>query len=436
MEPRAAHFQAVLDRAQAEWRLPSVVAGVLSGGLLTWTGQAGGPGDADTQFRIGSITKTMTAVLVLQCRDEGMLDLDDPVGRFVPETGYAAATLRQLLAHTSGMQSEPVGPWWERTPGTDLGSLLAANDGSGRVFGPDEHHHYSNLGYALLGEVVARLRGQLWIEVLQERLLAPLGMQRTSYDAMGPAASGWSVGHLAGTLTREPAVDTVAMAPAGQLWSTVADLARYAGFLIAGNPAVLSPESLAEMRVAQPPADDYGLGLRMLREGPLLVGHTGSIPGYQASLFVAPDSGDGAVVLTNATTGLDSPRLVRELLGGVTPGIVPAWVPTLDVPAWAAELLGWWFWGNSAFEIRWHNELLELHDLARGERAEQFTRRPDGSIIGVNGYHHGETLVVVRAGEGATTSGSTTPGSESPAQVDHLECATFVYTRTPYPHAP
>ena len=145
MGDRSSHFQAVIDRYQAERRLPSIVAGVLDGPELTWSGSAGAEVHTDTQFRIGSITKTITAVLVMQCRDEGLLALDDPIGRHVPETGYSAATVRSLLAHVSGMQSEPVGPWWERSPGTPVEELLAANDGSGAVFGPGEHYHYSNL---------------------------------------------------------------------------------------------------------------------------------------------------------------------------------------------------------------------------------------------------------------------------------------------------
>src|ERR1700712_4369890 len=124
---RDAHFQAVIDRYQSERRLPSVVAGVLSGRDLAWAGTAGAPTDTDTQYRIGSITKTMTAVLVMQCRDDGLLDLDDPIGRFVPETGYADTTVESLLAHVSGMQSEPVGPWWERSPGVPIEQLLADN---------------------------------------------------------------------------------------------------------------------------------------------------------------------------------------------------------------------------------------------------------------------------------------------------------------------
>ena len=115
-----------LEALQARGRLPGVVA---RGDSPT----ASSPGPArpawarsTQQYRIGSITKTMTAVAVLQLRDEGLLELDHPIGRYVPETGYAAATLRTLLSHTSGMQSEPVGSWWERSPGADFDTLRGA----------------------------------------------------------------------------------------------------------------------------------------------------------------------------------------------------------------------------------------------------------------------------------------------------------------------
>lgn len=415
---RSTHCQAVLDRYQAERRLPSIVAGVLDGGELSWSGTAGAPTNTDVQYRIGSITKTLTAVLVLQCRDDGLLDLDDPIGRHLPESGYGAASVRSLLAHVSGMQSEPVGPWWERSPGVGAEELIAANDGSGAVFGPGEHYHYSNLGYGLLGQIVARLRGRSWVDVVQERLLGPLGMVRTSYDPMEPYARGLSVHHLAGTLTREPAHDTGAMAPAGQLWSTVEDLARFGAFLAVGRPEVLADATLAEMRQPVPPAVEYGLGVRLLpRAGGLFVGHTGSMPGFQSTLFVDPRRRTGAVALTNATTGFSGPELLSALFSDHTPGAGPAWVPTTEVPAWATALLGYWHWGHSAYEVRWHNGRLEWRDLARGAVAEQFGLVGD-RIVGLAGYHHGETLHVVRRADGA---------------IDRLECATFVYTREPYP---
>ncbi|MGY2874831.1 CubicO group peptidase (beta-lactamase class C family) [Marmoricola sp. URHA0025 HA25] len=418
------HWQAVLSAYQASRRLPSIVAGVLRDGELVWSGTAGGTTTLDTQYRIGSITKTMTAVLVLQLREEGLLDLDDPVGRFVPETGYRDATLRELLSHTSGMQSEPVGPWWERSEGVGFDELTAANDGSGAVFGRGETYHYSNLGFALLGEVVARLRGAPWWDTLTSRLLAPLGMGRTSYLAAEPAARGFSVHHYAGTLTSEPSTDNRAMAPAGQLWSTVADLAVFLRFLAQGHPQVLSAETLREMAVPQRPAEAYALGMRT---GPVaglqLVGHLGSMPGFQAVAFVDQDHGSGLVALTNGTTGFSGVELAQRMFSGDTPPVVKPWVPSAAVPEWVEELLGQWFWGNSAFELRWHNERLEFHDVARGALAEQFRRTDSGDrIVGTAGYHHGETLHVVRRRDGS---------------VGHLECATFVYTRIPYdPAAP
>ncbi len=418
---RASHFQAVLDRYQAERRLPSIVAGVLEGPDLVWSGSAGAPTDTDTQYRIGSITKTMTALLVLQCRDDGLLDLDDPVERFLPGTSYGSVSVRELLSHTSGLQSEPLGQWWERSPGVPFDDLVAANPGSGAVFGNGEHYHYSNLGFGLLGEVVARLREEAWSSLVESRLLAPLGMTRTSYLPQSPYATGLSVHHLEGTLTEEPLHDTGSMAPAGQLWSTLDDLARFAGFLSGGDPEILSPQTLTEMRQPVPPAVDYGLGVRLLPyAGGVFAGHTGSMPGFQSAAFADPLNHVGVVALTNATTGFSGTELTMALIGDRTPGRIRPWVPTQDVPDWARELLGYWHWGNSAYEVRWSDERLEWRDLARGALAEQFGLLDD-RITGLAGYHHGETLHVVRRADGT---------------VDHLECATFVYTRTPYPEGP
>lgn len=124
------HLMAALAQAQADDPLPSVVAAVLRDGELGWSAARGRcvrrdsteRPDADTQYRIGSMTKAFVAALVLQLRDEGRLDLTDPVGTHVPEGPYPDRTLRSLLTHTSGMQAEPNGPWWERAPGRRLRS--------------------------------------------------------------------------------------------------------------------------------------------------------------------------------------------------------------------------------------------------------------------------------------------------------------------------
>lgn len=389
---------------------------VVQDGRVEAAACAGLHGSISDQYRIGSITKSITAVLVLQCRRDGLVALDDPIGRVLPETGYGDATVRDLLAHTAGLQAEPVGPWWERNPGIGTAELLARNDGSGRVFAAREAFHYSNLGFALLGEAVARLRGCPWADLVADRVTGPLQMTRTTYLPQDPHAQGYSVDHFAGTLTPEPHADTGAMAPAGQLWSTLDDLARFLDFLATGHPDVLDDDSIAAMAVRGAPGLDYGLGLRLVAG---MVGHTGSMPGFLAAAFVDRRTRRGAVALANATTGLATDSVAAALLHD-DPDPVEPWVPSESVPADVADLLGLWFWGNTAHEMRWENGHLELRVLGDGRDLDVFERAGDG-WRGSAGYLLGERLEVAKGPEG-------TP--------DHLECATFVFTRAPYPDRP
>lgn len=411
--------QRLLDLAQAEGRLTSVVGAVLDRYGAVWAGGAGDAPGLDGQYRIGSITKTLTAVLVMQARDQGLLELSDPLSAHLGDVGYGEVSVRDALAHTSGMQSEPRGPWWERTRGGDFAALAAANDGAGRVAGAGEWFHYSNLGYGLLGEVLARRLGAPWRALVAERLLQPLGMRSTSYLPRPGAQPGWSVDHFTGVRVHEPLTDTGAMAPAGQLWSTLSDLVTWGQLLGGARPDVLASSTLAEMQ--QPVTPDYGLGLMLgVHPGGRLVGHNGSMPGFLAALHVDPDSGIGAVVLTNATTGVDPRTLAVSLIEGDPDADderpVP-WRPTVAVPGPVRGVPGVWFWGNSAHDVRWHNDGLELRPMARGGEVSDRFELVGDELVGVLGYHRGERLDVVRRPDGT---------------VHHLECATFVYTRIPY----
>src|SRR5919205_1392798 len=232
--------------AQAEGRAPSLVAAVVRGGRAVWTGartsvEGHGP-DENVQYRIGSITKTFTAVLVLRLRDEGLLDLGDPLEKHLPGTGAGEATIAELLAHTAGLAAESPAPWWERTPGTlrpELSDVLGERPflhPVGRRF------HYSNPGYTLLGALVEEVRGAPWEDVLRREVLDPLGLHRTSTRPQAPHAGGWAVHPWADVMLPEPAEDLGRMAPAGQLWSTTGDLARFAAFLAKGDDRVLSAD--------------------------------------------------------------------------------------------------------------------------------------------------------------------------------------------------
>ena len=416
-----------LARAQTTGRLPSVVAGVLRDGQLAWSAGYGDvPGDVlDVQYRIGSITKTLTAVLVLQLVRDGRLSLDDPASAVLGDVGYADRTLRSLLAHNAGIRSEPVGSWWERSAGLTWDELVGAHEDADAVFPALQQFHYSNLGFALLGEVAARLHGAPWWECVRTRILDPLGMARTSYLPSGPAAPGRSVHAYARTLVAEPATDTGAMAPAGQAWATLGDLATYNAFLLDGHDDVLSLDWL--LTASHPQAGDrrdalasaHGLGFQLQAGGSgMLVGHTGSMPGFLAACFVDRGRRTGAVVLANATTGLQPNELAADLLDELErqePSLPPPWRPTAEVSPELVDALGVWHWGNTPFVFAMEGEELVARN-ARGDERYRFAV-VDGRVVGTAGYHAGEALHVVRRPDGS---------------VSHLDVATFIYTRTPY----
>ncbi len=418
-------------RAQRESRVPSLVTGVVRDGGLVWSCGRGDVEEphADVQYRLGSITKPVTAIAVMRLRDEGLLGLDDPLERHLPGTPFGDRTIGQLLAHGAGLRSESPGQWWERVEGGAWDSLsLTADDvkhPAGRRF------HYSNLGYGALGEVVARVRGRSWEEVVRDEVLLPLGMTRTTPRPSGRAAQGFAVHPWADALLPEPEHDGGAMAAAGQLWSTLTDLGRFAAFLLGDTADVLSADTLEEM--TQPSGVDpsakgwsaYGLGLQVVRLGDAtVVGHGGSMPGFLASVFVDRAGEFGTVLLCNATSGLDGTLLadLQEVVRGAEPAIGPAWAAAPADPA-ALALTGTWYWGTYAYGLRLRADgMLDLVGLIGAGRASRFRSRGDGSWTGLDGYHAGEVLTAVRSADGAVIA---------------LDLGTFVFSRTPYdPAAP
>lgn len=421
-----------LATGQVQGRAPSVVAAVVRDGHPVWTqgwgGVDGDPPDGDTQYRIGSITKTLLAVSVLRLRDEGRLALTDPLDEHLPGTAAGRATIGALLAHTAGLLADPPGPWWERTPGTlrpELADVLGVDP---QVHPPGRRHHYSNPGYALLGALIERVRGEAWDEVLRREVLRPLGMTRTTVLPVAPHAVGWAVHPWADVLLPEPAVDLGRMAPAGQLWSTTADLGRLAVFLMDGGHGVLHPDTVAEMRAPTSPPEatswdrGYGLGTELVRrDGRLLVGHTGSIPGFVATMWVSVEDAVGAVVLSNVTSGPAVGAIAADLLSTVAerePRIPAPWRPLPTVDPALLDLAGPWFWGPTPHLLRpLADGYLELAPWGGGGRGTRLRPTGHGTWEGLSGYFAGEVLRVVRDDDGV---------------VSHLDLGTFVFTRQPY----
>ncbi len=386
--------------------------------------------DGNVQYRIGSITKTFTAVLVLRLRDEGVLDLGDPVEKYLPGTGVGEATLAELLAHSGGLAAETPGPWWERTPGAlrpDLADVLGERP---LVHPVGRRFHYSNPGYALLGALVEELRGAPWEEVLRHEVLEPLGLRRTSMRPEAPHAEGWAVHPWADVMLPEPVEDLGRMASAGQLWSTTDDLARFAAFLVNGDERVLSAESLREMRTPAAPAETadvasgyaYCLGMEIRHhEGRTLVGHTGSLPGFLACLVISVADDVAAVVLANCTSGPSPFTVAADLVRIVAeaePRIPAPWRPLKEAEPAVLELVGQWYWGTQAFALRWSADgVVSLEPLSGIGRRSRFRSNGDGTWTGLEGYYAGELLKPVRRPDGS---------------VSHLDLGSFVFTRQPY----
>jgi len=411
-------------RVQRDGRAPGLVAGVVRDGGLVWSagrGEVPGP-HLDVQYRLGSISKTVTAVAVLRLRDEGRVGLDDPLERHVPGTPFGQRTVGQLLSHLAGASAESPGAWWERAPGGPLADL--GLDGDAVVLGAARRFHYSNLGFGLLGELVARLRGRPWEEVVRDEVLHPLGMRRTTPRPVPPAAQGLAVHPWADVVLPEPEHSAGVMAAAGQLWATLADLAAFAVFLLGDTGDVLAPATLEEMAVpagvdaSSPGWSAYGLGLQVMRlDGRTLTGHGGSMPGFLAGVLVDREEGTGGVMLANTTSGLE--QLVPDLLADLRaaePRIPEPWRPS--PPPVPLDRLGVWFWGPAPHLLRAvPGGLLHLGPMpGRAGRASRFAPGPGGTWLGLDGYYAGEILRL--AG-------------------DHLDVGTFVFTRTPYdPDAP
>lgn len=419
-----------LAAEQSQCRLPSVVAGLVRDGELAWSGGRGRVDartpDDDVQYRCGSITKTFVAVGAMRLREEGLLSLEDRVERFLASTGVGELTIAQLLSHSGGLRAETGEDWWERTPGGNLAALTQSTLRDGARFEPARRFHYSNVGFGVLGAIIAAVRGRPWEDVVAGELLRPLGMDRTTPRPQPPAAPGLAVHPWADAVAPEPEHEAGAMAPAGQLWTTVSDLARWAAFLGGDGAGLIAPETLAEMREPRAVNDvreqswtvAYGLGLQLFNEGGRRrFGHGGSMPGFLAGLLV-DESGDAAVVLANATTGLsgDVNADLLAILAREEPRLAEEWVPTAP-PEGVLDLLGVWYWGPAPYVLAARGQQLELRAPLGPGRASRFRATGADAWVGLDGYHTGEPLRVVRATDGS---------------VSHLDLGSFVFTRAPY----
>jgi hypothetical protein len=382
----------------------------------------------DTRFRIGSVTKTFTAVLVMQARDEGLLDLDRPVSEYLDVPAHGDATIRRLLSHTAGFQREPYGDVWDTLITPDAGRMLAELDRAERVLPTARRYHYSNLGLAVLGQLVAKLRGGTWEELVAELVLEPLGLHRTTVARPAQAAVGYLVDAYSDAVRPEPPVDLAGVGPAAQLWSSAGDMATWAAFLASPEIAdpdgrVLAAATVDEMRWPLTTTDEslwaagFGLGLILAPDGKRVmhVGHDGAMPGFLAGVY-GRRGGEGnpgalgCAVLGSSGTASETNELVHELLRTAVesdPADIAPWRPAPPAPAPYRPVLGRWWSEGMEFVFAWHDGRLQARaaEAPASRPPAVFEPLPGGTDVlrTVSGREAGELLRLTRDDGGAVT---------------------------------
>ena len=396
---------------QREWRAPGLVGALYRHGERIWDCAVGLADVADGtrmdvshQFQIGSITKTFTAVAVMQLVAERRLDLEAPIHEVLTaQPPRPALTVRRLLSHASGLQREPVGARWDVPSFADTADMVTSLPEAEEVMPPGERWHYSNLAFAILGAVVAELTGQPYAVALRERVLDPAGCGRTHFRAEPPHTRGYNVMPFSDAAYEEPVIDYGGWEAAGELWSIADDLGSWSEVLAGVVPGVLDGPFAERMHLPQVMFDPerfslaYGLGLMLGRRGDrVYAGHGGAMPGYRSALFLHRGERIAAVVLAN--TGVASTEgLAADLLDCVVDHVaeIPEWRPAPEPPADVTELLGVWWSEGSPFTIRWIGDALEISGDFAGPPARLATVAPDRYRV-VEGRERGEILAVVR----------------------------------------
>jgi len=345
----AARLDRTLARAQKALLLPGVQATVIFADGSTWTGTlgvadvaSGRPVAPETPFAAASVTKTFTAALILRYVDQGLIKLDDPLARWLPDWPNAKKiTIRMLLNHTSGIPDYFGNPKLDLALNRDkmrvwtAAEILEKYVPKGAVFPPGKGWSYSNTNYLLLGVVAGQAGGAPWEELVRRELIEPLGLDSTYVQAVGAPLTAPALAYriIDGFRGPTPQARTdgsmvvpfrsvaTAAGPAGALATTTGDLARWARALYGGS-TVLSAATRHEMLTfvkafSYGLGTSYGLGVSRVRfDGHAAWGHTGALVGTRAAMRYFPNEKVTVAVLFNRETfvGDDVVRILARAL--------------------------------------------------------------------------------------------------------------------------
>ncbi|HXI12197.1 MAG TPA: serine hydrolase [Thermoanaerobaculia bacterium] len=339
--------------------IPGVSASIVHDQKVIWSGGSGladpatnRAADANTLYSICSVSKLFTSLAVMQLRDEGKLNLDDPVSKHLKWFQMKAAdegrdaTLRGILTHSAGIPRESDYPYWTGDFEFPTREQIVARVASQQPLYPSQRYfQYSNLGITLAGEVVSAVSGKPYEQYIRERILQPVGLSSTFTEIPlqekgKRLAVGYSAKRRDGTRTQLAPFQVRGIAPAAGFASTATDLARFAEwqFRVLANKdsTVIDPRTLREMQRAnwvEPDLEQFwGLGFSVWKKGEkVFVGHGGSCPGFRTEFMMKPDEKVAVAVLANAS-GVNTGGYAKAMYDLIAPTLKSSAAPALAVP--------------------------------------------------------------------------------------------------------
>lgn len=369
-------------------RVPGIAYGVVVDGQLLHVSAVGlrevpskAPVDTSTVFRIASMTKSFTALAILQLRDAGKLSLDDPAEKYAPQmktlayptTDAPRITIRHLLSHSAGFPED--NPWGDQQlarTDAELSAMIAKGIPFSNA--PGIAYEYSNFGFAILGRVVVSVSGMPYARYVREKILLPLGMTSTTMEARSVPAARLAHGYRLqdGQWLEEPALPDGSFGSMGGMLTSSADLSRWVGLMLSAWPPrdgaespVLKRSSLREMQLVARfsggnaarsstgelsyTSGGYAYGLRVSQNCLFnhIVAHSGGLPGFGSQMRWLPDYGVGIVALGNLTytswgAPIDAAYEALAKAGALTPRAVQPSPVLADMQEKTTRLVQQW----------------------------------------------------------------------------------------------
>ncbi|HXG71093.1 MAG TPA: serine hydrolase [Gemmatimonadaceae bacterium] len=384
-----------IEHEMADKELAALSIALVDDQRLVWTRGFGFadpegkvPASTDTIYRVGSVSKLFTDIALMQLVEQGKVDLDAPVTRYLPDFHPRnpfdkPVTLRQLMTHRSGLVREPpTGNYFDPTE-PSLADTIGSLNRTALVYPPETHIKYSNAALSTVGYVIERVNGEPFAKSVQRTVLEPLGMHQSSFEATPEVRKNLAKAFMWTIDGRVFAAPTFAMGidPSGALYTTVTDLAHFWSAIFAGgrgtNGQILRESTLAQMFVPQYDKPDvkrgYGLGFGLGDlDGRRTIGHGGAVYGFATTFRGLPAEKLGVVVVTtkdaaNAVTGRVAQAALNAMLAVRDDKPIPQPEITSPVaPDLARRIAGRYRSGRDGFELNVSGDQLEMLDAKGG----------------------------------------------------------------------